>query len=120
MSFFSKVFSRLKMSSTKPKKVVKECQICFGEVQPDYMVFLTSDSCDHLVCQPCLRAYFQAALKDDRHTTYNHIDCVVYECKGKYDSYEIVRNIFSASEVAAWWDAAISSRAYITNKVRFL
>lgn len=101
--------------------VVAQCQICFNDLTENSInsPYLGTGNCNHRVCQECLCGYFKHALKDDRYTSYDSIECPSSGCKEKYCCHEAVQNIFSATEVAEWWDTAIGSKAYIHNKAYY-
>lgn len=119
---FFEFLSRAKMNFQSANKTDVKCQICFDEIDQDdpNFPYLTTGTCDHYVCPDCLRAYFKNALKDDRHTCYDLIECSKPACKQHYSSYKVLEHFFSAIEIADWWDDALSSKAYITNKVTLM
>lgn len=95
--------------------VLSECVVCLNGIDDSKM--FETDKCEHQVCQDCLGEYFKNALKDDRYTSYIYIECPSSGCNENYVSFEVLQEIFSDEEREAWWNSAISSNAYISNKV---
>ncbi|GAA5799692.1 hypothetical protein HPULCUR_005109 [Helicostylum pulchrum] len=95
--------------------VVSECIVCLNPTDENKM--FETGKCDHLVCLDCLRRYFNNALKDDRYTSYIYIECPSDACKETFESFKVLHDIFSSKEAEDWWNSAISSKAYIANKI---
>lgn len=107
-----------KMITENAWTVLSECIVCLNPTEENKM--FKAGKCGHLVCQDCLRRYFNDALKDDRYTSYIYIECPSAACKETFESFKVLHDIFSSKEAEDWWNSAISSKAYIANKVTFI
>ncbi|CAO3635797.1 unnamed protein product [Mucor hiemalis] len=74
--------------------------------------------CDHKTCQDCLREYFWGVLTDNTYKDYTEIQCPGTDCDKRYLSQDVIPVIFTIEEGTDWWASALSSRAYINNKVK--
>lgn len=102
---------------TENKKKAFECIICLSSFNTANEPAFDTGECEHKSCQDCLRAYFWGALTDNSYKDYTYLACPGTDCDRKYLSQEVIPVIFTDDEGTDWWASALSSKAYIVNKV---
>lgn len=103
--------------SSKRKREKFECIICLSTFFDTDFSSPGTNNCDHPICEDCVHQYFTSALKDNRYSSYDLIQCPSPGCKEFYVSEEVMDLYFSGADAEKWWVNAISSKAYIANKV---
>lgn len=93
------------------------CIICFDKFYDTEFCSPGTNNCDHPICEDCVHQYFKNALNDIRYTSYDLIQCPSTGCKEYYVSDNVLEMYFSEADAEKWWNTAISSKAYIANKV---
>lgn len=94
-----------------------ECIICLNNFNIMKEPAFDTGECDHKSCQDCLREYFWGVLTDNTYKDYTEIQCPGTNCNKRYLSQDVIPVIFTVEEGTDWWASALSSRAYINNKV---
>lgn len=93
------------------------CIICFDKFYDTEFCSPGTNNCDHPICEDCVHQYFKKALNDIRYTSYDLIQCPSTGCDEYYVSDNVLEMYFSEADAEKWWNTAISSKAYIANKV---
>lgn len=95
------MFQILPSSSTR---IDTTCVICFGG--DDGALTLTTNTCNHHVCQGCLLHYLKNYLESGSSSMrdYEAIPCPQYRCNQQFDAATVVDMVMPTGEEAAtWW-----------------
>lgn len=95
----------------------EECVICLSLFTETSEASPGTEECDHAMCAQCVRQYFTNALRENRYTSYELIQCPSPGCIEFYYSKEAIESFFTSDEAKKWWDSALTSKAYFANKV---
>ncbi|GAN08331.1 uncharacterized LOC100381983 [Mucor ambiguus] len=106
--------TRSTSKSIGTKRKLESCVICFQNCTSSSST--KPDGCDHVVCDSCLRTYYQTALNDTRYHSFENIQCSNPNCKAFFVSEKVVQSIFSAKQRNDWW-TTVTMKTFIENKV---
>lgn len=98
------------------KRKSEVCVICIQHCTSSSS--MKAEKCEHAVCDPCLRAYFDSILNERRYTitSFERIECPSPDCKATFLSERVIQNIYTAKQRDDWW-ATVAMKTNIQNKV---
>lgn len=96
-----------------------DCVICLTTFDWKRNLCYGTKSCIHKVCYTCLYTYLYQVVKNAiQYKSLDLIPCPGGDCQESFEAHQLLNEVFvSKKEIDKWWDLAISSRAYIKNKV---